>query len=326
MKRYARLEQIRRMDPYEEASEIYRLSSAYEFPWDYARALELALYRTYAVPSIGRLLAETAELTDRTQKRYDDTSLLLDAVVEHGFDSEQGRTAIRRINQMHRSYDISNDDMRYVLSTFVVMPKRWIDAYGWRRLSRHETVAAALHYRMLGRRMGIKDIPETYEEFETCLDDYEAAHFAWDEGASRVSDATLGLMVSWYPRPLAPLLRTATLALLDDSLLRAFRYAPPSAAARTLVRRAVRLRGRAVRLLPPRRAPHFARQNWEIKGYPDGYEVNELGTWPVPGVRGCPVRQLDTSGTRQTPAAEASGAPEAPAAGASGAVGTSAAE
>jgi hypothetical protein len=292
VKRFDRLVQIRRMDPYQQATEIYRLSAAYEFPWDFTRALELALYRTYAVPSIGRLLAETAELTERAQKRYDDTSLLLDAIVEHGFGGDQGKTAIRRINQMHRSYDISDDDMRYVLCTFVVMPKRWIDAYGWRRMSRHEIVASVVYYRTLGLHMGIKDIPETYEEFEACLDSYEAAHFAWDEDARRVSDATLDLMASWYPRPLAPLLRTTTLALLDDSLLHAFRYTPPSAATRAWVRRAVRLRGRAVRLMPPRRAPHFARQNWEIKGYPYGYRVADLGTRPVPGVRGCPVRHV----------------------------------
>ncbi|MDC0768664.1 oxygenase MpaB family protein [Streptomyces sp. HD] len=295
MKRFERLEQIRRMDPFGEASEIYRLTAAYEFPWDFTRALELALYRTYAVPSIGRLLAETAELTDRSQKRYDDTSLLLDAVVEHGFGSEQGRTAIRRINQMHRSYDISNDDMRYVLCTFVVVPRRWIDAYGWRRLSRHEIVASAVHYGTLGRHLGIEGVPESYEEFEACLDAYEEAHFAWDEGARRVSDATIDLMASWYPRPLAPLLRTSTLALLDESLLEAFRYPAPSATTRALVRRAVRARGRVVRLLPPRREPHYARQNWEIKGYPDGYRLEELGTNPVPGVSGCPVRHIDRS-------------------------------
>ncbi|CAL9631745.1 hypothetical protein SUDANB126_06120 [Streptomyces sp. enrichment culture] len=293
VKRFERLERIRRMDPYREATEIYRLSVAYEFPWDFARALELALYRTYAVPRIGRLLAETAELTDRTQKRYDDTSLLLDAVVEHGFGSDRGRTAIRRINRMHRSYDIPDDDMRYVLCTFVVMPKRWIDAYGWRRMSRHETVAAAVHYQTLGRHMGIKDVPGSYEEFETFLDAYEEAHFGWDEDARRVSDATLDLMASWYPRPLAPLLRTATLALLDEPLLRAFRYTPPGPATRVWVRRAVRLRGRAVRLLPPRGAPHFARQNREIKGYPNGYRLEDLGTRPVPGLRGCPVRHAD---------------------------------
>lgn len=283
------------MDPYKDASEIYRLSSAFEFPWDFTRALELALYRTYAAPSIGRLLAETAELTERTQKRYDDTVLLLDAVVEHGFGSDQGRTAIHRINQMHRSYDISNDDMRYVLCTFVVMPKRWIDAYGWRRLSRHEIVASAVHYRTLGRHMGIKDLPEPYEEFEACLDAYEEAHFAWDVKARQVSDATLALMASWYPRPLAPLLRTSTLALLDEPLLRAFRYTPPGAATRALVRSAVRARGRAVRLLPPRRAPHHARQNWEIKSYRNGYRLDELGTRPVPGVRGCPVPHVNPS-------------------------------
>ncbi|MFB7085042.1 oxygenase MpaB family protein [Streptomyces sp. NPDC056296] len=295
MERFERLAQIRRLDPYEDASEIYRLASAYEFPWDFSRALELALYRTYAVPSIGRLLAATAEFTDRAQKRYDDTALLLDAVVEHGFGSEQGHTAIRRINQMHRGYDIPNDDMRYVLCTFVVTPKCWIDAYGWRRMSRHETIASAVHYRTLGRHMGIKGIPGSYEEFEACLDAYEEAHFAWDEGARRVSDATLDLMASWYPSPLAPVLRTGILALLDEPLLRAFRYTPPSPATRALVRRAVRLRGRAVRLMPPRRAPHHARQNWEIKGYPNGYRLAELGTRPVPGLRGCPVRHIDTS-------------------------------
>ncbi|MFJ7078996.1 oxygenase MpaB family protein [Streptomyces sp. NPDC098781] len=271
---------------------IYRLASTREFPWDFTRALELALYRTYAVPSIGRLLAQTAEMTERTQKRYDDTALLLDAIVEHGFDSEQGRTAIRRINQMHGAYDISDDDMRYVLCTFVVVPKRWLDAFGWRPLSPQERDACALYYQTLGRHMGIKDIPRSYDEFERYLNEYEAAHFAWDADARRVSDATLELMASWYPRPLRPAVRKATLALLDEPLLRAFHYEQPSALLSRAVRGALRLRGRVVRWLPPRRAPHYARQNREIKCYPDGYEVADLGTTPVPGARGCPVRHL----------------------------------
>ncbi|MEU6658312.1 oxygenase MpaB family protein [Streptomyces sp. NPDC046821] len=295
MRRYDRLRQILQLDPDTDWLTIYRLSSTLEFPWDYTRALELALYRTYAVPSIGALLDRTAELTERSQKRYDDTALLLDAVVEHGFDSVQGRTAIRRINQMHRSYDISNDDMRYVLCTFVVVPKRWLDAYGWRRLSRHETTAAAHYYRTLGRHMGIQDVPGSYEEFESCLDTYEAEHFGLDEGARRVSDATLALMASWYPGFLAPALKKSTLALLDDPLLRAFGYEAPGAATRKLVQGAVRLRGRAVRLLPPRSTPHYARQNPEIKGYPNGYRIADLGTFPTPGRGGCPVPHAASS-------------------------------
>ncbi|WP_371631475.1 DUF2236 domain-containing protein [Streptomyces sp. NBC_00341] len=292
MKRYDRLKDIQRLDPERDFLEIYRITATYEFPWDITRALELALYRTYAVPGIGRLLAETAELTRRSQKRYDDTALLLDAVVEHGFDSVPGRTAIRRINQMHRSYDISNDDMRYVLCTFVVTPKRWLDTYGWRRLSGHEKAACAAYYRTLGAHMGIQDLPHTYEDFERTLDAYEKEHFGWDEGAREVSDATLALMASWYPRPLARVVRGASLALLDDSLLRAFRYERPGPVARGLTRGALRLRARAVRLLPPRTTPHHARQNPEIKGYRGGYEVSGLGTYPTPGTGGCPVRHL----------------------------------
>ncbi|MFI8848965.1 oxygenase MpaB family protein [Streptomyces sp. 891-h] len=295
MRRYDRLKHILQLDPERNSHEIYRLIAAYEFPWDFTRALELALYRTYAVPSIGSLLARTAELTNRSQKRYDDTALLLDAVVEHGFDSREGRTAIRRINQMHRAYDITNDDMRYVLCTFVVMPKRWLDAFGWRRLTRHELHAVSHYYRTLGQHMGIKEIPRTYEEFEDCLDSYEEAHFGWDEGARKVSDATLDLMASWYPRPLAPLVRGASLALLDDSLLKAFRYAQPAPLARRLTRGGLRLRARGVRLLPPRRRPHHARQNPEIKGYPgypNGYRIADLGTFPATrpaGASACPV-------------------------------------
>ncbi|MEV0011452.1 oxygenase MpaB family protein [Streptomyces sp. NPDC051840] len=295
-KRYERLKEIQRMDPERDFLEIYRLTVTCEFPWDITRALELALYRTYAVPSIGRLLAETAELTERSQKRYDDTALLLDAVVEHGFEGEQGRAAIRRINAMHRSYDISNDDMRYVLCTFVVTPKRWLDVYGWRKLSDHELRAFAAYYRTLGARMGIQDLPTTYDDFERFLDDYEDEHFGWDAGARAVSDATLALMGSWYPRPLAPVVRRASLALLDDSLLRAFRYDRPGRVTRGLTRGALRLRARAVRLLPPRTTPHYARQNPEIKGYPQGYDVVDLGTFPTPGVRGCPVPHRRSTG------------------------------
>ncbi|MGV9315422.1 oxygenase MpaB family protein [Streptomyces sp. NPDC003691] len=289
MRRYDRLREILRLDPERDCWEMYRLIAAHEFPWDITRALELALFRTYAVPSIGSLLFRTGQFTERAQKRYDDTALLLDAVVEHGFGSGEGRTAIRRINGMHRSYDIGDDDMRYVLATFVVMPKRWLDAYGWRRLTPHELRGCTAYYRTLGRHMGIPDLPETYEDFERYLDAYEVRHFGWDDGGRAVADATLTLLTSWYPRPLAPGLRAATVALLDAPLREAFRFPAPSPVLRGAVEGTLKLRGRAVRLLPPRREPHFGRQNREIKGYPRGYRLADLGTFPVPGAGACPV-------------------------------------
>ena len=47
-------------------AEIYRITVAHEFPWDMNQSLSFALFRTYAVPSIGGLLDRTGELTGRT--------------------------------------------------------------------------------------------------------------------------------------------------------------------------------------------------------------------------------------------------------------------
>jgi hypothetical protein len=301
-RRVAIRRRIEELDPARHFAEIYRLMSAYEFPWDMNQSLSFALFRTYAVPSIGSLLARTGEFTERTQKRYDDTVLILDAVVEHGTDSDEGRTAIRRMNHMHRAYGIGNDDLRYVLATFVVMPIRWIDDFGWRRLTETERVASANYYRHLGRRMGIRDIPETWQAFARLLDAYERAHFGFDAGARDVAESTLALLATFPPNDRLPaaLVRRISLALMDPPLLDAFGFPRPGRPMRTLVRTALRARGRMVRMLPPRREPYFARQLPQIRNYPAGYEVARLGTfppgWPVPRPRKETVRSPERAG------------------------------
>ena len=272
---------IAQLDPDADFAEIYRIMSAHEFPWDVTQALGLALFRTYAVPSIGELLARTREFQDRTHKRYADTGLILEAVIEHGFGSEQGRAALRRMNQMHGSYAISNDDMRYVMSTFVVIPMRWMDRFGWRPMSELERVASANYYRELGRHMNIKDRPASYQEFAAVLDDYEREHFAYSPGGRAVSDATLALLASFYPRPLRPLLRRVTLALLDPPLRAAFRYPDPDPVTESLTVRALRARAAIERRLPARRRPRYVRERREFAIYPSGYAVDELGTFPA---------------------------------------------
>src|SRR6478752_7622371 len=122
MNRKKILNQILTLDPIEDHLKIVQLSSFYDFPWDNTRALEFALFRTFAIPSIGKLLHHTQEFEQRTQKRYDDTDLLLSEIVEHGYESERGKEALARMNMMHGRFRISNEDMRYVLSTFVIEP------------------------------------------------------------------------------------------------------------------------------------------------------------------------------------------------------------
>lgn len=284
------LRRIATLDPERDHEEIVRTSSQHEFPWDTITALSFALFRTYAVPSIGRLLHQTGEFTERTQKRYDDTVLLLDAPGVHGLESPQGRAAIRRINQMHRMYAISDDDMRYVLSTFVAVPIRWMDAYAWRPYSEIEKQAAAHYYSHLGRLMNIPDLPATWSEYDALMDDYEAAHFAHDPGAVAVADATMDLMCTFPLNRLvpAPAFQRFARALMDEPLLDAFGYAHPTAVERRLAVGALRARSAALRLAPPRRDPVSAGELEQVRGYPDGYRIEDLGTHrPAPG---CPVR------------------------------------
>ena len=130
------LERIAALDPIRDHLEIYQISAGREFPWDYTRALEFALFRTYCVPSISRLLAATGEFEKRPQQRYDDTALLMAEIAAHGYDSPRGRAALRVVNRAHGRYAIANDDMLYVLSTFVFDPIAWLARYGWRPVSR----------------------------------------------------------------------------------------------------------------------------------------------------------------------------------------------
>lgn len=278
------------LDPREDFVEIYAKVVAHEFPWDMNQALGFALFRTYAVPGIGRLLDETGEFTARTQKRYDDTALLLEPPNRLGFDDPEARAAIRRINQMHRAYDIPDHEFRYVLSTFVVVPKRWLDDYGKRPLTATEIEASVHYYRTLGRHMGIKDIPETYAGFEELMDSYEAEHFGYDEGGRRVADATLALMTDFQPRIARPVMDVFSRSLMDPPLRAAFRYATPPRAAVVLSRGALKARALLLRAFPARRDPKQIEDLPQIRSYPDGYDIEQLGTFPVPGVAGCPVR------------------------------------
>lgn len=287
-----------RLDPRRDFVEIYAKVVGHEFPWDMNQALGFALFRTYAVPGIGRLLDETGEFTKRPQKRYDDTALLLEPPNRLGFEAPEAKAAIRRINQMHRAYDIPNHEFRYVLSTFVVVPKRWLDEYGKRPLTAHELEASVQYYRTLGRHMGIKDVPETYEGFAELMDSYEAEHFGYDEGGRRVADATLALMVGFQPRIARPVMGVFSRSLMDPPLRRAFRYADPPAPVERVSRGALRTRGRLLRLFPARRDPKLIEDLPQIRSYPDGYRVEELGTFPVPGQAGCPVRHGDAPADR----------------------------
>lgn len=275
--RFAQRDRLARLDPAVDYEEIYRTTATIEFPWDVTRALELALYRTFAIPAIGALLDQTGEFRLRTQKRYDDTALLLAHALESGLESVEGKQAVSRINRIHARFDIDNDDYLYTLGTFVFVPLRWLDRWGWRPLLAVEREAMFRYYVRLGTLMGIRSIPDSLRDFEQWFDDYELKHVSYGEPQERTAAATRELFVSWFPSPLAPALRVGVNALLDGPIRSAFGFPAPPRWVPVAADLGLRGRARVERLLPPRSRAASTQDSRLIRSYPDGHTIDQLG-------------------------------------------------
>lgn len=273
--------EIARRDPEVDWAEIYGIVSGHEFPWDIARSGELALFRTYAVPEIGELLAKTRAFLDDTEKRFDDTAIILVESGNYIAGRSDDATPIKRINQMHGAYGIPNDQMVYVLTTFVVTSRRWIDRYGYRTLTEDEVTGMVRYWQHMGRLMGIRDIPRDYDAFADYYDAYERERFNFSPGGRAVADATLSLMESWYPRALRPLIHSAATALLEPHLRRALRYDDPPAVVSKVVEVALGLRKAVVARMPARRTYISPLDTMRLRTYPQGYDVATVGTFPA---------------------------------------------
>ncbi|MBE9170389.1 DUF2236 domain-containing protein [Pleurocapsales cyanobacterium LEGE 06147] len=274
--RYHRLQQIQQLDPVTDHCLICHLLAGYEFPWDITRSLELAMLKTYCVPSISQLLDRTGEFHHHTQKRYDDTGLLVAEILKWGYDSERGLESIRRMNAIHGHYPISNEDFLYVLSTFIYEPIRWNERFGWRLFCETEKLAIFYFWQAIGKKMVIKDIPSTYDEFAQYNHNYEQQHFVYSDSNRRVVESTINLFLSWFPAISRPLLRPCVHGMFDELTLTAFGYSNPPVFVRNLGENSLKLRAHVSKWLLPRRTPDFFTDS-KLRSYPHGYKLNHLG-------------------------------------------------
>jgi len=273
--RYDNLAEIRALDPYDDADRdrIVTLTGRYDFPWDFDQGTAIAFLRDYGIPSISRLLDRTRQFEDDGIKRYDDTLVFQEEAIDEGVDSPRAKAAVDRLNRIHGHYKIPNDEFQYVLATTIVGPVRWIRRYGWRPLDPVELVALARFTTRFGELMQITGLPGTYEGYEALLDSYEAERFAFDPANKRVTEATIRVGHATAPWYLRLGFRRVSIALMDEPLRLALGMEEQP---RWLVRAVdlgLRLRAKALRFFPPRRAPYERHH----PTYPHGYEMSQIG-------------------------------------------------
>jgi dephospho-CoA kinase len=253
------------------------------FPWDSNRALELALLKTFCLPSISGLLQRTGEFEQRPRKRYDDTGLMVAELVRLGPDSPGGRAVIERLNRIHGHYAISQADFAYVLSGFVAEPIRWLQRFGWRPLNGAEQQALFRFWDHVGALMGIAERPGSLEALLALNARVEAELFAHASSNRHVADATLAMLLTDCPPPLRRTVATVLRGLLEPEVLASLGWRPAPAWLAALVHRGLRLRSRLLnlrqRLWPARRLRFYSER--PTPSYGAHFQLTQLGPPPL---------------------------------------------
>ncbi|KAI8630331.1 hypothetical protein F5Y19DRAFT_484207 [Xylariaceae sp. FL1651] len=251
-----------------------------QFPSTFSASLFFALFKTYSIPSISRLLATTRQFgrpgdIEAASKRAADTSVLLTNMIMRPPGSLQARLAVARTNYLHNIYrragHISNDDMLYTLSLFTLEPMRWTSKYEWRPLSDMERCAMATCFKAWGEDLqityealhshskGWADGLQWLDELDAWSRQYEEHHIEASDTNVEVVNATKELVLCQIPRSLHTFVWGVVAILLGPRVQKAMRIPDPPRGLRLALDTIVLLRKYILRYaFPPR--PYFLRR------------------------------------------------------------------
>ncbi|KAG0270244.1 hypothetical protein BGZ95_001766 [Linnemannia exigua] len=302
------------------AKEVSTATGGYDFPYLNAVSLEFALFKTYAIPSISKILAATQQFAAQCPKRVDDTGLILAEMTEayrrqsyrsmteahpdlgeDEMDAKRQQVALEKLNFIHGHYPIRQEDYLYTLALFVLEPVSWLGRFEWRGITELEKNALLGVWRHTGTNMKIENIPGTFDELAQWAENYERENMVYAHSNVAIASATTRHLLSRAPKALHPLGRHIVSTLLTNRLRTAFAIPNPPRGLTTLIVSILTLRKYFIRyFFLPKRYPLFRsalraneqgkfvpRFNKYAPIYPDGYHIEDLG--PSKFMGQCPV-------------------------------------
>ncbi|KAI7894880.1 uncharacterized protein EV154DRAFT_59624 [Mucor mucedo] len=208
------------LDDPDAAQEIYSKFFSREFPFLARQGTEFALFKTYSIPSISRILASTGELVKRCPRRVEDTELILGEMLQaYGrienqrarnpdtpqseMDAQWSRSqeATARLNEIHGRYPtIRNEDYLYTAALFVTEPQSWINRFEWRKLDVRESNAIFRIWYDVSVSMNLKNIPDSPQKLEDFKNAYAKENVKYSASNWKCAEPTLRLLLSNLPR------------------------------------------------------------------------------------------------------------------------------
>lgn len=176
-KKYAKyVENPYAMD-YRTAHEIAKLHMLDEQQFLTLLSTQWALIKTYSIARGTRLLVRTRQIGSLkcVGRRAEDTGVFLGELIAGGMDEVRWMTALSKVNWLHSRYKshITGGETLSTLAFFIIEPINFINAYGWRPLTKMEEVARFLFWKEIGLRMGMDNIPDTLEELVVWQEKYQ---------------------------------------------------------------------------------------------------------------------------------------------------------
>lgn len=163
-------------------------------------------------------------MVDRVGKRYADTTVLVGEFLVNDIDSERACIALNRMNWIHSRYSkIQMKHMVYTLCLLTCEALEWIDKYDWRKTTALEKHASWVFWYEVGRRMGLTDVPLSYEECAAFIEELEQREMSPTENTALIAKGVFTLYASTVPAFLGPIVRAIITAFMDSRLSGAFK-------------------------------------------------------------------------------------------------------
>ena len=276
--KYARLRRIESLDPKVDYREITEL-----FYTDFQSVMVVqgvsGFLFTFAAPRMSRILSASKQVEHHTAKRFVDTSMLTGAIMKHGLGPGEGRDAARRVNAMHRQYDIHPQDFIAVGCDVPVMSLELADRFGWRPVTDAEREAVYIHYSKEARAFGShQPMPDTIEGARAFWENYNDTELAFEPQNKELTDALLAFMPTLVPKAMRGIINPIVTAQVDPRILEACGIPKPSRARRWMSNTMLKAMAKADPKPDVEGSGRGAMDALKAELYPNGWTIQSLGT------------------------------------------------
>jgi hypothetical protein len=176
----------------------------------------LAVNRIAQSSSLLLLIRATGKAETQPVLRYFDTYVLLANVLEWGVDSDRGRRALARMQDIHSRYVIPSEGMKYILLETAFSWLRGADAIAHRPLLEVERLGFFNAYVELGQAMGIPELSFDYAAMLAWADAFNQDNCGFHESKQQAYERSVGgSLAKVHDVSLATWFRTCLRAAMD---------------------------------------------------------------------------------------------------------------